>query len=272
MPYKNKMDMHIHSDNSPDGAHSVILMCEYAMRSQLRAVAFTDHCEVDAYEKGRFDRSIRQSFFEAHKGRAAFEGRMIVLAGLELGQPLRDPLKAAMVVQSEKFDMILSSVHGLPPWGDFFYMDFTGNPELSEQLLDAYYKEIYEMVKWGNFDALAHLNYPLRYIEGRDGVSVDMNRFDDVMQEILRLAAGQGKALEINMSNYRNGIEKTDPSPELIKRFRQLGGEFVTVGSDAHRGGDICLGVEDGMKAAFEAGFRKQTFFRGRNPVQISIV
>lgn len=51
MGYKNKLDMHVHTANSCDASHSAIRMCEVAMRNNLRSLTFTDHCEVDIYEK-----------------------------------------------------------------------------------------------------------------------------------------------------------------------------------------------------------------------------
>jgi hypothetical protein len=71
MACKSVMDLHVHTDNSFDGHHSTMYMCETAVSKGLRAVAFTDHCEVDAYYKDNFDRSVRQSYIENAKARWA---------------------------------------------------------------------------------------------------------------------------------------------------------------------------------------------------------
>ena len=67
MGFKNLVDFHLHTDNSDDGFDPVMLMCEHAVNAGLRAVAITDHCEINRYRADiyRFDKSIRQSFIEA---------------------------------------------------------------------------------------------------------------------------------------------------------------------------------------------------------------
>ena len=73
MGFKNLVDFHLHTDNSDDGFDPVMLMCEHAVNVGLRAVAITDHCEINRYRADiyRFDKSIRQSFIEAKKAKDA---------------------------------------------------------------------------------------------------------------------------------------------------------------------------------------------------------
>ena len=49
-----KVDLHVHTDNSPDGVHSPMFVCEHSVKNSLRAVAMTDHCEIDKF----FDKVI----------------------------------------------------------------------------------------------------------------------------------------------------------------------------------------------------------------------
>ena len=112
MAYKNKMDFHTHTDNSPDAVHSVMLLCEKACQNGLRAIAVTDHCECNAYEKDGYDLAALQSFFESTKARAVFAGQLIVLRGIELGQPLADPAAAAHA-HSRPRDIVIASQHSL---------------------------------------------------------------------------------------------------------------------------------------------------------------
>ena len=63
--YKNIVDLHVHTDNSFDGNHSATFFCEKAEFLDLRAVAFTDHCEVDQFRGNRqYEKRIFQAFFE----------------------------------------------------------------------------------------------------------------------------------------------------------------------------------------------------------------
>lgn len=269
MKYKNLMDLHCHSDNSPDGEHSTILMCEYAQRAMIRALAFTDHCEVDEYYDNNYDRRIKQSFFEANKARAVFTGKMIVSIGVELGQPCHDIETAEKILDEYDFDIVLGSVHKIRGGEDIYFVDF--NDVNIKEFLEKYFVETYELVKWDGIDVLAHLTYPLRYINGREKLDYDVAYHDDVIDEILRIIAQTGKALEINTGGLRAEIREPSPSLKYVKRFKELGGEYITVGDDSHKVSDLGSGLANGIDLASEAGFKYLTLYESRTPVPIPI-
>ena len=96
--YQRKLDLHVHTDNSPDGNHSAMFICERAEFGGMRAIAFTDHCEVDTYKAEQYDKRVRQAYFEASKAQSAFCGKVLVLRGIELGQPHYDKATAAEIL------------------------------------------------------------------------------------------------------------------------------------------------------------------------------
>ncbi len=105
------IDMHVHSDNSPDGTHSPMYICEHSVKNGLRSVAITDHCEIDKFFLQKYNSIIFHSYFECVKARAAFEGQLLVLIGLEIGQPLSNLPLSDKVVSKNPYDYILGSVH-----------------------------------------------------------------------------------------------------------------------------------------------------------------
>ena len=127
------------------------------------------------------------------------------------------------------------------------------------------------MCEWGNFDVLAHLTYPLRYFFAKSGISVDLNGYKNEIDEILGLIAKKDIALEINSAGLRQKLNKLQPETDIVKRFKELGGKFVSVGSDAHYASDLAKGIPEAYKSAFDAGFNSITLFQNRLPVQISI-
>lgn len=270
--YKKRMDMHTHTDNSPDGNHSTMYLCECAEQTGLRAIAFTDHCEVDAYYKDHYDRAAFQAYFEVVKARSVFRGRLIVAAGIELGQPAYDPALAEQILSKFDYDVVIGSLHNLRGRKDFYFMEYDGFTDSDlDAMVEEYLKELLTMVQWGGFDILAHLTYPLRYMVGENHRNIDLNRHSDLIDEILRQAARSGKALEINTSGLRQPLGETLPTLPYVRRFREFGGEYVTVGSDAHYAEDLGKGVNEGMKVAQEAGFSHVTLFQGRTPLPIPI-
>lgn len=268
MRYRYISDCHTHSDNSSDGADSIMMLCERAAALGFYALAITDHCECDAYFTEEYDKSIRQSFFETRKAKAVFDGQLKILSGVELGQPLQNLGAAEDALSACEFDFVLASAHILPGMDDFYYMDYTQN-EIGS-LLKEYFNYVYEMVEWGKFDSLAHLTYPLRYMVGR-GFQVDLSQFHEEIDRILSRLIADGKALEINTSGLRQEIGCTMPDLGLVSRYRELGGTYITIGSDAHRWADVGAGVEDGMQLAQRGGFKHFTLFEKRTPRLVPI-
>lgn len=269
MPLKNRVDLHMHTDNSDDAQHSVILMCEYAQRRGLRAVAITDHCECNRYKTDRFDRAIRQSFFESVKARASFRGSLVVLAGMELGQALQNIKAAEDALAANPYDFVIGSLHNVEGEADFWKVDYTQKDP--HELLDRYFQEVYELVRWNRFDSLAHLTYPLRYIVGVEHIDVDLKQWSEPIDEILKMLASNGKALEINTSGLRQPYGKALPHLEIVRRFHQLGGEYITVGADAHCCEDVGANIEDGLQIALQAGFRYVSLYQHREPMPVPI-
>lgn len=271
MRYKNILDCHTHSDNSPDARHSISLMCEYAVKNGVRGLAITDHCECDAYNNGIYHITTAQSVFETGKARSVFAGQLVVLIGMELGQPILNLEAAKAAANRSCMDFILASMHNLKGYQDFYYLDYSLPENQPEKLLDAYFDSLLQIVEWGGFDSLAHLTYPLRYITGEHGISVDIKQYNDKIDAIFRGLIEKGKALEINTSGLRQKIGTTLPDLALVKRYRKLGGELITIGSDAHCAYDVGAGIEQGMDLATEAGFRFVTLFQNRTPTPIKI-
>ena len=269
--YKNIVDLHVHTDNSFDGNHSATFFCEQAEFMDLRALAFTDHCEVDQFEGDpTYEKRIFQAFFEIAKVRSAFRGKLLVLNGIELGQPAYDIETANKIINSHDYDQILGSVHNLRGGDDFYFMENLTLPE-AEKLLKEYFDALIEMLHWGNFDVLAHLTYPLRYFYSKSNLGIDLNKFKNQIDEILLLTAKSDKALEINTAALRQPLNKLSPEVDIVKRFKELGGKYVTVGSDAHYAEHLAADIDMAYSCAIGAGFDSITFFQKRTPIQMKI-
>lgn len=268
--YSHIVDFHVHTDNS-DGNHSATFMCERADFNNLRAIAFTDHCEVDrCITDSAHERAVFQTFFEIEKAKSAFFGRFLILNGIELGQPSYAPKIAERILNSQKFDVVLGSIHNLRNGYDPYFADSFTEKGVDD-FLKEYYYEMIQMCKWGNFDVLAHLTYPLRYFFAKSGISVDLNIYKSYVDEILKLIAKNGIALEINTAGLRQKLKKLQPEIDVVKRFKELGGKFISVGSDAHYAADLAKNIPEAFKCAFEAGFSSITLFQNRTPIQLSI-
>lgn len=272
LAFKNIIDLHTHTDCSFDGHHSTMFLCETACMKGMRAVAFTDHLEIDAFYRDRFDRTAIQSFFEISKAKSAFEGKLLVCVGAELGQAVYDKPVAEKLIDTMKYDIVIGAIHNLPNQDDPYYMDFSDESVDHIELLRRYFECELELAQWAKFDTLAHMTYPLRYITGKYGIAVDMSRFSEIIDEILITLIKNEKALEINTAGLRQQIGETSPNESIVRRYKELGGKLITIGSDAHYAKDLGAGIDKGYELALKCGFDKIAIYQNRTPTLIPII
>ena len=116
------------------------------------------------------------------------------------------------------------------------------------------------------------MTYPFRYLAGNADINVDIKKYSQRIDAILELLIKNRKALEVNTSGLRQVIGRTLPDEDIVRRFRELGGKYVTVGSDAHRWGDIGAGIEDGYNMLLRCGFTHFTVYREHQPELLPIL
>ncbi len=272
MSYKNMIDLHMHTDNSFDGNYSATSMCESAVENGLETIAFTDHFDVDFFEAHNLASRQEKSHADTRNAKEAFKDKINLLVGIELGQPTYDLELTEKSLKKYDYDFVIGSIHNprnQPDYGDFNYSEM----DIDEvyRMLDNYFEELLLLAKWNGFDTFAHLTYPLRYIMGNHGVKVELDRYDEIIDEILRTLVKNGKALEINTSGLRQKIGLTMPTVDYVRRFKELGGEYLTLGSDAHFTEHVGAGIEQGYEIAQSAGFEYVTYFEKRKPVMVKI-
>ena len=270
MKYRFISDSHTHSECSFDGNDSVIMMCEQASGTGLYSITITDHCECNEYYEKNVRDDIERSLRDISKARAMYNDRLRVYTGIELGQPVQDEKAAREAVSLGYYDFILGSLHNLRGEQDFYFLEYT--EENTDRLLRRYFTEMLELVDQNMFDCLAHLDYPLRYIIGNSGIKVNYKDYQEMTDEILSALVRNDKALEINTSGLRQVIGRTLPDIEILKRFRELGGKYVTLGSDAHRWGDIGSGIEQGLDLLSRCGYTHFTVYDRREPHLLPIM
>lgn len=265
---KNLTDMHTHTDNSPDGNHSTMFLCESAVAKGLRAIAFTDHCEVDVYRQENYDRTVRHSFFEVAKAQHSYRGQLLVLQGIELAQPTYDSDTALKIINEQTYDIVIGSIHNLRGRQDFYFLE---NFTLQQARADykEYLNELCLLAQWGNFDTMAHITYPLRYFYAKSQIDLQLSEFSSQLDELLAMLAEKELALEINTAGLRQPIGRLSPDFDIIKRFYELGGRLITIGSDAHYAEDLGAGILEARQAAVAAGFNSSFIFQHREPIEI---
>ena len=264
------IDMHVHSDNSPDGKHSPMYICECAVKNNLGAIAITDHCEVNTFFEEKYNNMVFHSFFETSKARSAFEGELLVLLGLEIGQPLSNKDLADKIDNHHNYHYIIASIH-TPDGFKEDIKEIEYDKLEVYKFMEDYFLQLAEIAKWDGCDALAHITCPMRRIQGKYHIEFDYSKIYSVTDVLLKTMISYGKALEINTSGLRQNIGLTMPDVNIIRRYHELGGKLLTVGSDAHDANDCGKGIQEGMNIAKDCGFEKLTFYVNREVLELKI-
>lgn len=269
MKLRDLADVHMHTTASPDAESTTEEMAEAALERGLGIIAITNHCEMNAPENERFEQRMVSCLEELEVLRGRYAGRLKLLRGAEVGQAMQNLSAAEAFLDSSELDIVLASVHNVRGEEDFYYLNYLEKEP--RELFSRYLDEVIEMCEWGRFDVLAHLTYPLRYIVTKYGLSFDISDYEPRIEKILSLLVKNGKALEINAGTLRSGGVLC-PELSIVRRFKELGGEYVTLGSDAHRAADVGEGIVEAAECAREAGFDSIVYFECHKPVRIPII
>ncbi len=169
------------------------------------------------------------------------------------------------------YDFVIGSVHigADSPFTAARVAGWVAGRSLAE-IVEPYYVEVEAAARSGLFDALGHIDFVKRYLAPHV-TAATLAAAPELLEPILRALVDSGTALEINTSGLRQASGETYPSSATVARFRELGGERVTIGSDAHRAEHFAFALADGYGAAAAAGFEAMAFRRGAERVVVPL-
>lgn len=270
-------DMHTHTDNSHDARQTAAQLCTAAAAAGLAGVAITDHGDSPYIEKRDNRHTIARSAAQATEQAALWAGRLEVLRGVEIGEECWAPEGAAVLHSLADFDVILASIHGF--WRDGAVRYYSQEPfdaahYTDEQLLDflrGYLVAVGENAAVADYDVLAHLDCPLRYINGKYQRGVDILRLAPLIDQVLATVIRRDKTLEVNTSGLGLPWGQRMPQDAILRRYAALGGRRVCLGSDAHASANLAVGFADSAAFVRGLGFAAQTIYRQRQPCALPL-
>jgi histidinol-phosphatase (PHP family) len=254
------IDYHVHSNNSIDCKVSMAQMCAQAVQSGLTEIAFTDHfnnhpldLDLGYYDPERY-------FADLEHCRAEFP-TLIIRAGVELGEPHRWGSKIIPVLERYPYDLVLGSLHWVGKYSMFDANYFRArSPQFAFR---AYFTELIQMIKHGGFDILSHVDVPKR-----TGFSVyrefDISAYEDIMRQVWQACIDNGITPEINTKGLRSSASQMHPTTNALCWYAEMGGERLTLGSDAHQPGSIADYFDDAIASAKAAGLNRTCRFEKR--------
>jgi histidinol-phosphatase (PHP family) len=258
-------DTHMHTHHSGDSDAVPELMVQAAIDKGLSGLCFTDHFDYDYPDEPELFLLDFDSYQkETDSLRRQYEGILPILWGIELGLQPQVADMNRRVTHDYPFDFIIGSshvVHGTDPYYPHYY---EGRTE------DAAYREYFESILENlqtdvDFDVYGHIDYVVRYGPNQNRY-YSYKKYADVIDEILRTLVVKGKGIEINTAGFKYGLGHPNPTEEILVRYRELGGEIITIGADAHAPEHVAYAFDRIPEILRQAGFRYYSVFSGRKP------
>ncbi len=260
-----RTDAHMHTCFSHDSESTPETMVRGALERGLSAVCFTDHYDKDEFAWGPeniFD--VEEYFRVLQPLKEKYRGQMKIRIGIEAG--IRPHLGGFFerLVGDHPFDFVICSAHSLEGNDASTGIPFQNRPD--EEVYHLMFQEMYEDIRgFSDFDVLGHMDYMVRYGKTQ-AERYSYQRFSEEIDAILRRVIELGKGIELNTAGWKYGLAFAHPHPDILKRYRKLGGEIITVGSDAHRPEHIAYDFAKASEVLEACGFRYYTEFQQRVP------
>lgn len=265
-----KADFHLHSDFSSDSKTPMEEMVKQGIALGLEQMCMTDHMDYD------FPKQYNMPFeFDVDKYLETIEQlknkypAIKLRTGIEVGMRPYLSKRFTELVSSHPFDFVICSSHLLYDLDPYYKETWIGREE--KQVFRDYFEIILENIKcFDNFDVYGHIDYVIRYSPSK-GANFHPSEYMDILDEILTTLIYKGKGIEANTSGYKYGMGGPHPRAAILKRYLELGGEILTIGSDGHQPNHMAYDFNSAESLLKELGFKYYTVFENRKPTFIKL-
>lgn len=258
-------DYHVHTEFSDDSVYPMEQVIKDAISMQMDEICFTDHVDYGIKEDWDCSHPIEYRGSEPlanvnypvyasniRKFQSMYNAQINIKMGLEFGMQTHTIPQYESLFAKYPFDFIILSIHQVEN-KEFWTQDFqTGRSQAEYN--QRYYEEMLHIVKvYQNYSVLGHMDLITRY--DQNGI-YPFKKTEPVISEILKIVISSGKGLELNTSYHRYGLHDTTPSVNILKLYRDLGGEIITIGSDSHKPEHLGAYINDAKHLLKSLGFR----------------
>lgn len=260
-------DYHMHSQFSFDCPEAMEKMCQAAIDRSLPEIGFTEHFDLHPLAPWRDQLDLPAWNAEIERCQRTFAGRLTILKGLEFGEPHLFDAEFQKVSNAFAFDYILGSLHWVeklnvfdPKYFDQGYLESFGK----------FFAELEVMTRQPRFDILSHFD-----VVARQGAlrfpKYDPRDFEKTIRQVLRNCIDRGIALDINTAAMRQPAKLMTPNVQILTWYREMGGERVTFGADAHQAADVGAHFPQALDLLGRCGFDAVCRFRLRKESKIPL-
>lgn len=266
-------DYHVHSDFSGDSNTAMAVMIERAIELGLKRLCFTDHMDYEFPKEYNmcFEFNVDHYFESIDRLQNYYKDDIILLKGIELGLKPNLQKRIEQLLNDYPFDFVIGSSHLIDNM-DPYYSSYW-EKETTEVSIQKYFQSILENINaFKNFDVYGHIDYIVRYIP-KHLVTPTCNHnnfydlFNELLDQVLLSIIKAEKAIEVNTGGYKYGLSHPNPTEAIINRYFQLGGSYITIGSDAHSPQHLAYDFKRVEVVLKEMNLSQYAVFENRSPI-----
>lgn len=256
-------DQHMHCNFSGDSDALPEDMIKAGIAHGLSGICFTDHLDYDYPEEPNIFLLDFDNYFKVLSDlREKYADKISVNIGIELGLQTQAAGQNLAVAEKYPFDFIIGSSHVVNHMDPYYPEFFAGRDEDAAYM--EYFESVLENINSGvDFDVYGHIDYVVRYGPNKNSFYT-YEKFKDIIDEILTQLISKGKGIEVNTGGFKYGLGHPNPTEDIIKRYRELGGEIITMGADAHVPEYVAYEFDKTAQIIKNCGFKYYTVFKNR--------
>ncbi len=260
-----KTDFHLHSAFSGDSDTPMEQMIQKGIALGLDTLCFTEHMDYQLISDGIDFAVDTAAYYESLlRLKEKYHSQIELLFGIELGIEVQHRAFLTDYARAWDFDFIIGSSHIVDGVDPYYPAFFEGRSEADSYR--RYFETIPEnLTAFSDVDVYGHLDYIVRYGPNKNKFYF-YEKYRDVIDAALKIMIEKQIGLEVNSAGFRKGLGSPNPHPDIIRRYLELGGEIISVGSDAHDAKSIAADFEAVRKLLLACGCKYYTIFRKRKP------
>ena len=270
-------DYHVHTAYSDDSNYPMEDVVKDAIRLNLDEIAFTDHVDYDV-KPDRNSNEMPPRFYnglpivnvdypayfeEIAYLKEKYGQKIRIVAGLEFGVQVHTVERYEKLFSTWPLEFVILSIHQVED-KEFWNQDFQRGLTQKEFQLRQY-QELLDVVRlYKNYSVIGHIDSIKRYDQNLEFPFV---QYRDILEEVFKIVIADGKGIEVNTSSERYGLPDFQPSTDILRLYRDCGGEIITVGSDSHKPKHLASYIKVARDHLRELGFSYTCSYEEMKPV-----
>lgn len=271
-------DYHVHSEFSDDSDYEMEEVVKDAIAFGLDEICFTDHVDygvkldhgvegttprLDEYGLPLRNVDYPRYFEKIAMLQKKYEGQITIRKGLEFGLEMCHLKEYQDLYSRYPMDFIIHSNHQVDDIEVYLPEFFEGKSQ--KEYNRVYYEEILRtVIAYKDYSVLGHIDSLNRYDPKGPCPFED---FADLVCMILKIAIEDGKGIELNTSNVRYGVKDLTPCTDILKLYKELGGEIITIGSDSHHRDHLGFNIRKSQQILKDLGYEYFCTYRDMEPI-----